>query len=212
MTVLVVAAVDAEARAVRDGDSAADVLVVVAGVGPVAAATATAHALATGDYDLVISAGIAGGFPGRAGIGDVIVATGSIAADLGCRTDEGFLSLGELGLAQPSRLDFDAAASWHDRLAKSGLPVVAGDVVTLSCMTGTDADGESLAARFPAAVGESMEGWGVAWAAHSAGVPAGEVRTVSNLIGRRDPTAWDLKGALDALARAFAVLLSEPLS
>jgi futalosine hydrolase len=212
MTVLVVVAVAAERAAVlRDLPASADVLVEVSGVGPVAAGVATATALALRGYDRVVSAGIAGSLAGRAAVGDVVVARASVAADLGCRTDDGFLSLRDLGLDQDSRLECAGATTWHERLMSAGIPVVYGDVLTLSCMTGTDADGDGLANRHPDAVAEAMEGWGVAWAARRSQVPFSEVRAISNVVGRRDPSTWDLVGSLDAVSRAFAVLLAEPL-
>jgi nucleoside phosphorylase len=44
-----------------------------------------------------------------------------------------------------------------------------------------------------------MEGFGVLRAAERAGVPAVEVRVVSNEIGEEDRSRWQLDAALDAL-------------
>ncbi len=75
------------------------------GVGPVAAAIGTASLLVAGpDYDLVVSAGIAGGFRGRVAIGDVVLADQATYADLGVATDEGFLHVREMGIDQDSSL------------------------------------------------------------------------------------------------------------
>jgi futalosine hydrolase len=212
MSVLVVCAVDVEADAVRRGlPQSPAVEVVTAGVGPVAAAVATTRALASTDFDCVLSAGIGGGFAGRAGIGDVVVARSVVAADLGCRTTEGFLTVTDLGLDQPSQLDVAFAERWAARIAAEGATVRCGDVLTLSCMTGTDEEASSLATRFPDAAAEAMEGFGVAWAAHTMAVPFGEIRAVSNVIGRRDPAAWDFAAALDALSAALATVLAGPL-
>ena len=215
---LIVCAVAQEADAVVRGLATAgadnSVDVVVSGAGPVAAATTTAGALAESDYSLVISAGIAGGFAGRVDVGDVVIATSSVAADLGCRTDEGFLSLRELGLDQDSGVAFANARKWCDRLLAAGLPAVNGTVLTLSCMTGTDDEAASLAARHPEAVAEAMEGWGVVWPAYARQldeIEIGEIRAISNVIGKRDPSTWDIVGAFDALTRAFAALFAEPL-
>jgi futalosine hydrolase len=213
MTTLVVVAVEQERDAVlRDLPAAADVDVdvVVSGVGPIAAATTTARALSARGYDAVVSAGICGGFSGRAESSAVVVATASVAADLGCRTDDGFLTLDDMGLPQPSRLALSAAPAWAERLRASDLDVRTGEMLTLSCMTGTDVEAKQLAERYPDALAEAMEGFGVLWAARDVAV-AGEVRTVSNVVGRRDPSTWDIAGALDALSRAFAALLAEPL-
>jgi futalosine hydrolase len=209
---LVVTAVEAEGEAVLRDTRDADVTVVGGGVGPVAAATMTCRALAANEeYTHVISAGICGAFADRAAIGDVVVATSSITADLGCRTDDGFLTLADMGLQQQCEVEFPDAEAWSNRLADAGVRVRSGAMLTLSCMTGTDAEAEQLALRHPSAVGEAMEGWGVAWAARSFGVRMGEVRAVSNLVGKRDPSTWDVTGAFDALSRAFGVLLAEPL-
>ena len=153
--ILVVTAVAAEAEAVRAGADPDRVVVEAVGVGPAAAAAGTARLLAIGQFSAVISAGIAGGFVGRAPVGAVVVGARSIAADLGAETPDGFLTVDELGFGT-SVLDGDPA------LVKSltaALPdAVLGDVVTLSTVTGTAATAERLSARYPQAVAEAMEG------------------------------------------------------
>ncbi len=54
---------------------------------------------------------------------------------------------------------------------------------------------------------EAMEGFGVLRAAALAGVPAVEVRAVSNEIGEDDRARWDLDGGLAALERALPAAL-----
>jgi futalosine hydrolase len=51
-----------------------------------------------------------------------------------------------------------------------------------------------------------MEGFGVATAAARAGVPFVEVRAVSNPVGPRDRSAWQITEALAALERVGAAL------
>jgi nucleoside phosphorylase len=50
---------------------------------------------------------------------------------------------------------------------------------------------------------EAMEGFGVLRAAALAGVPAVEVRAVSNEVGEEDRARWDVPAALGALEDAF---------
>jgi futalosine hydrolase len=185
--------------------------VVAGGVGPADAAATTATLLALGAYDVVVSAGLAGGFAGRAKVGDIVVADTMTVADLGCRTDGGFLPLRDLGLDYESRRPLPGATEWRERLFRAGIGVVSGEVLTLSSMTGTQARGDELAELFPYAVAEAMEGWGVVTACRGYDVIVGEVRAVSNTVGPRDPDVWDVPGAFAALSRAFAVLLDEPL-
>jgi futalosine hydrolase len=163
-------------------------------------------ALAAEKYDLVVSTGLAGGFSGRAPIGSVVVASSVRWADLGAATDEGFLDLSGLGLAGGDVLASSGGRRVTDALGAAGIPALTGEVLTLSTMTGTDRRGTELAAVHPSAIAEAMEGYGVAWAAAEAGVPWAEMRAVSNLIGRRERSAWDIPAAFDALRRAVAAL------
>jgi nucleoside phosphorylase len=52
-----------------------------------------------------------------------------------------------------------------------------------------------------------MEGFGVLRAAQRAGVPAVEVRVVSNEIGEEDRSRWQFGAALDALEEALPGLV-----
>ena len=197
--------------------AAGSVQVFDSGPGPVAAALSTASLLALGpDYDLVVSAGIAGGFRGRADIGDVVLADQVIAADQGVMTDEGFSTLRDLGL--PGEDGYAVGNLDHRaRLASGPYRLLAGDILTLSCMTGTDARSAELAARYPRAVAEAMEGYGVIEATRRShertgrDIPFAEIRAISNIIGRRDKSTWNIPLAFSALADALSTLLSEPL-
>jgi len=179
------------------------------GVGPVAAAVGTATLLAAG-YEMVVSAGIAGGFRGRVDVGDVVLANLATYADLGVRVDGGFLSLREMGISQDSSLAF-GDQRLVDRM--SAARVLVGEVLTLSAMTGTEADADELAVRYPRALAEAMEGFAVVAAArfHHDVRYVAEIRAISNIIGRRDLSTWNIPLAFSALANAMSTLLSEPL-
>lgn len=198
---LVVTAVGAEAEAVRAGADPDHVVVEPVGVGPAAAAAGTARLLATGRYRAVLSVGIAGGFPGRAPIGAIVLGARSIAADLGAESPGGFRPIEELGFGR-SVVESDPALI---KALAAALPeAIVGDVLTLATVTGTAATAERLAARFPAAVAEAMEGFGVATAAGD--LPFAELRAISNPVGPRDRAAWRLKEAFAALSTASGAL------
>ncbi|MFI6447950.1 futalosine hydrolase [Kitasatospora sp. NPDC050543] len=187
-------------RARRAGGVEVDVL--AGGVGPAAAAAATSAALAAHRYDLVVSAGIAGGFAPRAPLGAVVVAEQIVAADLGAETPEGFADVTELGFGTVRHSPPPAAVA----LAVEALGAVAGTVLTVSTVTGTAERAAALAARHPRAVAEAMEGFGVAEAAARYGLPVFEIRAVSNAVGPRDRSAWRIGDALAALERALRAL------
>jgi futalosine hydrolase len=192
---------------VTSANVTADVL--AAGVGPAAAAAGCAAALAAAElggqsYDLVVCAGIGGGFEPAAPPVSVVVADSIVAADLGAETGEGFTPVAELGFGvsvhrSPARLS---------RAVAQAMGAVHGPVLTVSTVTGTAARATELAARHPGAAAEGMEGFGVAEAAGAHGVPALEIRTVSNPVGPRDRGAWRIGEALAALTEACGKLPS----
>ncbi|MFI9047938.1 futalosine hydrolase [Streptomyces sp. NPDC053427] len=181
--------------------------VLAAGVGPAAAAAGTATALtaaalADAPYDLVVSAGIGGGFAPHAPLGSVVVAEAIVAADLGAETPDGFTPVTDLGFGtvvhrpDPALVQAVAAAAGG----------AVGTVLTVSTVTGSAARTAELAARHPGVLAEAMEGFGVAEAAAAHGVPVLEIRTVSNAVGPRDRAAWRIGAALAALTDAFRTL------
>ncbi|HLZ37784.1 MAG TPA: futalosine hydrolase [Mycobacteriales bacterium] len=183
--------------------------VLAAGVGAAAAAAATATALAaSGPWDAVLSVGIAGGFPGRAAIGDVVVATAALAAELGAEFPDGFRGLTDLGVPG-DRFACPLAEPLTAGLRRGSTAPVTGPVLTVSTVTGTAARAAALSARH-APVAEAMEGSGVATAAAAFGVPFGELRTVSNVVGECDRSRWEIGRALGALRAAARALFEEP--
>ena len=176
--VLVVAATRAELCA-HDG--------LECGVGPVEAAAATARALAAGPaVDAVLHVGLAG-------------AVG--------------IPPGSLVIGSESRYD-DLAAEWPvvDRVepdarlveaARAALP----DAHCLPIDTSAQV-GRLRNAVSQAPIVEAMEGFGVLRAAAVAGVPAVEVRAISNALGEEDRSRWDLAGALERLGAVLPGLVA----
>ncbi|MET9503954.1 futalosine hydrolase [Streptomyces sp. NPDC006622] len=186
-------------------DVAYDLL--AAGVGPALAAARTATALTAAalagtPYDLVVSAGIAGGFAPGAPVGSLVVADEITVADLGAETAEGFVPVTELGFGTVTHRPPAALV----RLAASATGARTGTVLTVSTVTGTATRADALRERHPRALAEAMEGFGVAEAAAAHGVPVLEVRAVSNPVGPRDRAAWRIGEALAALTKAFGKL------
>lgn len=169
----------------------------VTGVGPVEAACAVSRALAQGPVDLIVNAGIAGAFADAADVGDSVVVADDFF-ELGIETGEAIV------LPENQRL-VDRAASdvtLVDRLAEAGFPVVRG--VTVSRVTSTDASAQRLRA-FGAGI-ESMEGFAVLRAAEIAGVPAIQVRGISNIVGDRGASRWDFGAGVRATERIVNAL------
>ena len=206
---LVVTAVDAERAAVAAAVRAPDVTVAEVGAGPAESAARTAALVARHRPDLVLCAGIAGGFAPTQ-VGDVVVATRIVFADFGAELPDGigFTDADTLGFGRVAYAVEPAVSA--ELVARTGAR--AGPVLTLARVTGTARTAGLLRDRFPDALAEAMEGAGVAAAASVAGVPFAELRAISNLVGPRDRSAWRIGDALEALGRAVSAVTGAPWS
>jgi futalosine hydrolase len=121
-------------------------------------------------------------------VGDV-VSRRLKAGDLGATSPSGFLDMKALGFPV-----VEAPVPLFNELPMQVFPVERRvRFVTMTTCTGTDSEARAIERRTGGAV-ENMEGAAVAHVAHLHGVPAGEVRGISNLVTDRDTRAWRLRG------------------
>jgi len=154
----------------------------VCGVGPVEAAATVAAALQRDRPDAVVHVGIAGG----RGIapGSVVIGAEAVYCDLAAA-----FPLVDRVTADPRLVD-------AVRRALPDSPVV--QIGTSAAVGGAGHD-------VPV---EAMEGFGVLRAAALAGIPALEVRSISNEVGERDRSLWRIDDALAALEEALPALVA----
>ena len=178
--VLVVAATERELA----GADGADVL--VCGIGPVEAAVRTARALAERRPDLLIQVGIAGARVLEPPA--LVLGSEAVYCDIAGDADA--------VLPRVERVEPDA-----DLLALAQRALPAAHLLPIATCArvggGTSCDVEA------------MEGFAVLRAAQLAGVPAVELRCVSNLVDERNRARWRFDEALGALAEALRRLLDE---
>lgn len=164
----------------------------VTGVGPVEAGIAVADALARRSYALVVNAGIAGAFPGAARIGDGVVVSED-AFEL-CLEDGRPIALpGGERVSGTAVSDPAIVAS----LTARGFAARRG--VTVARVTATEATAQRLA--LGGAQVESMEGFAVLRACARSGVPAVQLRGISNRAGARERSGWNFDAGLAGLTR-----------
>jgi futalosine hydrolase len=163
----------------RELESVRDADTLACGIGPVEAAASTARALVERSPSALLHIGIAG----ARGIPAGTVVIGSAAHYEDAR-----------GPLVPARMEPDA-----DLLAKARAALPNARVLSIGTSARVGGTDECTV--------EGMEGFAVLRAASLAGVPALEVRVVSNEIDEPDRTRWQFDVALDALAQALPRLL-----
>ena len=192
--ILLASAAEAELRFWQKREG---VELLVTGVGPVEASCTLATALARGSYRLVINAGIAGVFNGAAQIGDGVV----VADDTMELAQEGGAPLAlpaGVELVETARSNGELVA----QLRAKGFATLRG--ITVAHVTSSETTARRLAER--GAQVESMEGFAVLRAAERAGVPAIELRGISNRCGDRAASGWDFAAGVAGLRRVVDAL------
>jgi len=202
MRVLIVAATDAEAAPLLDGlRRGVDVL--VTGVGMVATAARTARALALDPYHLALNVGICGSFDPALPPGTVVHVTSDRLAELGAEDGDAFIPIDQLNVPAESVFTSPSPAS---NAALARLTAVRG--ITVNTVHGNPRTIAALVARFQPQV-ESMEGAAFMSACLVSGVAFAQVRGVSNMVERRDRSAWRVAEAIDAVAAVTRDILEQ---
>ena len=180
------------------------------GVGKVNAAMTLAAFLAENPgVKRVLVFGLAGSYPGTGlHLGELVLAGEEVQADLGTRRGMrplGFPALAVGGESYYNRFPPDPGytAELARLLSLRPLPLATYDLVSES-----PEEAHRRRQRWGAAA-ENMEGAAVAQAALWLGLPWAELRAISNQAGVRQKRFWAVDRAVDALARAFFLMLAD---
>jgi futalosine hydrolase len=180
------------------------------GFGPVAAAARTAQCVAELRPARIVLVGVAGTYdPSALEIGQALEFDAVAIDGVGAGDDREPHGPAALGFAQ---LPGSATrAPIHDRILLSGPRRDATEHLLLSvcAASGTREQADARRRRFPAAIAEDMEAFGVALACALYGVPLHVVRGASNAAGDRDHARWQIARALEsARDTALSILRS----
>jgi len=165
---------------------------------------------------LIIQTGCAGAFK-ESGlrIGDIGIATEEIDLHLGIEPENGSLLLKNLPFSLIKRHDLDVKNRYsiNNELVEIALQAVKkvsgsdkvrfkkGPFITVSTITATEKRAKDIYKQFRPCM-ESMEGAGAAYLSLYYDIPFLEIRSVSNIVGKRDLTAWNLPLAFERGNRA----------
>jgi futalosine hydrolase len=179
--------------------------ILLTGVGMVATAFALGRHLATHQYDMAINLGIAGSFDRNIPLGTVVEVTEDNFTELGAEDDNSFISLDALGFGQTK---FTATAKLADYYTNVRPWQV--NAATVNTVHGEETSIAKLLQRAAPQL-ESMEGAAFFYACQQAGVPAMQIRAVSNYVEKRNRDAWNIGLAVKNL-NTFAVELLSVIS
>ncbi len=182
--------------------------VLVSGVGGLAIAWSLKDRIGVKRPGIAIQAGIAGAFPAKME-GSLLAIKSETLADLGVWEEGRFKSLFDMELAgrnDPPFTEGRLVNPFDAYLSSSGLEQVSS--ISVNEIT-------TLPSRIAwyqqnwVPVVESMEGGAFHYVCLREGIPFLQIRSVSNQVGERDKTKWDIRSAIKNLNERLAIILEQ---
>jgi futalosine hydrolase len=180
---------------------------VITGVGLVSTAYHLQKAITAYIPDLVLQAGIAGCFDPAYPLGSVVAVSEEVIADLGVEEHGRFRDLADLGLQDRDQFPYTSGLLPNphiDGLNVPGLPKARS--ISVSEIT-TRPDRIRWYGERYAPLVESMEGAALHYVCLQEKVPFLQVRALSNYIGERDKSRWQIGLSLDRLQEAVTIII-----
>ena len=181
---------------------------VITGVGTMAVTYQVASALGRSKWDYLLQAGIGGSFSDRLSLADVVLVQEEIMGDTGVE-EESFRDLFDMGFAEADKFPYTGkglvnpfVSGWESL----SLPLVRG--LTVNEITTRPARLQQLREKYAPGV-ESMEGAGFHYACLMQGVPFLQLRSISNQVGERNKSKWNIGGAIGTLNKALMRIIQQ---
>lgn len=186
MNILIIAATEMEIKPLMSAYFEADYF--ITGVGSPATVYNLLKKIAFKKYDLVLQVGVAGSIDQSLKLGEVVLVNADCFADLGAIENKQFLSLFDLKLNNEN--------GWliNQHQFNTALKFVKG--ISVNCLT-DEVDKISLFKEKYQADIESMEGAALHFVCLQEKIPFLQIRGISNFVGERDKSKWDLKSAIE---------------
>lgn len=169
------------------------------GIGMLAASFALTKLAIEDKPDLIIQVGIAGTFDTTQPLGTVVVINEETIGDLGVEEDGKWKDLFDLKLEKSSYHPFEKRKlpnQWLTKYNLLGLHEVSG--ITVNEISTNQERIQKLMKKYNPTI-ESMEGAALHYVARETNIPFIQIRAISNYIGERDKSNWQMKLAIDNL-------------
>jgi futalosine hydrolase len=152
-------------------------------------------------YDCAINLGLAGSFNAHLELGNVVNVVQDCFSELGAEDGDLFLPVTEMNLSAENEVKSMGEIS---NIVLQTIPKVNG--ITVNTVHGHEASIEKIVSRFHP-ITESMEGAAFLFACTIENVPCAQIRSISNLVEKRNRSAWNLPLAIDNLnVKAIEIL------
>lgn len=198
MNLLIVAATEFEIAPFLKKNIKADVL--ITGVGIPATVFHLTEKLIAKSYDLAFQAGIAGTFTTNFNLGEVVMVKEDTFGDLGIDEHGNFSTLFDARFLGKNDFPYTNGFLKNNNpfFEKNKLPAV--KAITLNKITDNRLQIQNIQQKFSAEV-ESMEGGAFHYVCLQKKINFLQIRSISNVVGERDKTKWQMKKTIENLNR-----------
>lgn len=206
MQILVIAATEMEIAFFKEAGLPVDIL--ITGVGAPAAMYKLLDHLHDNKYDLVIQAGIGGMFSGaNLQLCETVIIKKDVFADLGIEEKKSFSTLFELGFAIADDPPYTNGWLVNNYEFIEKFPLKKVTAVTVNKVSDDIFQTETFLKKYQPAV-ESMEGAAFHFVCLQQNVAFLQLRSISNEVGERDKTKWQLRSAIHRLNETLKQLIT----
>lgn len=181
----------------------------ITGVGQLLCGVHLTRALATGTYTQVLQVGIGGSFDPSLHRGTVVVVEEEALADLGAEDNGSFLDIFQMGLLKRDETPFRGgvlSSPVLELLTLKDLRRVRS--VTVNRVLSEERSIAWVRSEYRPQV-VNMEGAALFYSCLLAGISFVSLRAISDMVGPRDKSSWDIPGAVFALDRVVEPLVNE---
>ena len=207
MSILLCAATSAELEPFRDFilEDHPEVELLLTGVGALETAYSLARAVFQNKPQLIIQAGIGGSFDNNARLGEVVAVKKDTVADLGVMENGRFHSVFSMGLTNPDEFPFEKG--WLVNRSPILEQIKLRKVTSITVNEITTSGDRISHYHLSGAETESMEGAAMHFVALKENIPFIQLRALSNYMGERDKSKWELQLAITELNKEIINLI-----
>jgi len=192
MNILLIAATEMEIKPLMSAYLEADYL--ITGLGSPATVYHLLKKVTAKKYDIVFQIGVAGSFDESLQLGEVVLVGADCFADLGAFENNQFLSLFEMNLNKENAFPLENGWLINQHQFNTSLKFVKG--ISVNCLTDEAEKITLFKEKYQADI-ESMEGAALHFVCLQEGIPFLQIRGISNFVGERDKSKWQLKAAIE---------------